>query len=112
VTLAYPAAAFPAPPAGSGYLVPAVDGRPVKAVTYSSVKWPHLAKRAAGLVIARCSLGRAGEEALLQRGDTDLAGLAAADLAAAAGAAGRPVAARVTRWGGALPQYGVGHRGA
>src|SRR6185295_18080347 len=47
VTLAYPRSAFPAPGlAGlgwSGYLVPAVDGRAVKAVTFSTVKWPHLA---------------------------------------------------------------------
>jgi oxygen-dependent protoporphyrinogen oxidase len=109
VTLAYPAAAFPAPLAGSGYLVPAVDGRPVKAVTYSSVKWPHLRDAVRDLVIVRCSVGRVGEEALLQCDDADLARLAAADFATATGASGPPVATRVTRWGGALPQYGVGH---
>jgi oxygen-dependent protoporphyrinogen oxidase len=109
VTLAYLAGQFPRPPEGSGYLVPAVDGHPVKAVTFSSVKWPHLRAAAAGLVLVRCSLGRAGEEALLQREDADLAGLAAADLAAATGVRGRPAATRVTRWGGALPQYTVGH---
>ena len=109
VTLAYPAAAFPAPLEGSGYLVPAADGRPVKAVTFSSVKWPHLRDAGAGLVIVRCSLGRVGEEALLQSDVTELAVLAAADLAAATGARGAPVATRVTRWGGGLPQYDVGH---
>ena len=109
VTLAYQAAAFPRPLEGSGYLVPAADGRPVKAVTFSTVKWPHLRDSSAGLHIVRCSLGRAGEEALLQSGDAELAGLAAADLAAATGARERPVAARVTRWGGGLPQYTVGH---
>jgi oxygen-dependent protoporphyrinogen oxidase len=109
VTLAYPLAAFPCPPQVSGYLVPAVDGRPVKAVTFSSVKWPHLARRGGGLVIVRCSLGRAGEEALLQAGDGELAALAASDLAAATGVRGSPVDQRVTRWGGALPQYRVGH---
>ena len=111
VTLAYPADRFPQPPAGSGYLVPAVDGHPVKAVTFSSVKWPHLQAAAPGLVFVRCSLGRVGEEALLQRDDAELAGLAAADLAAATGVRGRPAAVRVTRWGGALPQYTVGHLG-
>ena len=111
VTLAYPAGRFPQPPGGSGYLVPAVDGHPVKAVTFSSVKWPHLQHAAPGLVFVRCSLGRVGEEALLQRDDADLAGLAAADLAAATGVRGQPAAARVTRWGGALPQYTVGHLG-
>jgi protoporphyrinogen/coproporphyrinogen III oxidase len=109
VTLAYPAAAFPRPLEGSGYLVPAVDGRPVKAVTFSTAKWPHLQDAGPGLVIVRCSLGRAGEEALLQSGDTELARLAAADLGAATGASGAPVATRVTRWGGGLPQYTVGH---
>jgi protoporphyrinogen/coproporphyrinogen III oxidase len=110
VTLAYPAAAFPRPPAGSGYLVPAVDGRPVKAVTFSSVKWPHL-REATGLVFVRCSLGRIGEEALLQTDDAGLAALAARDLAAATGVRGAPAATRVSRWGGGLPQYTVGHLG-
>jgi protoporphyrinogen/coproporphyrinogen III oxidase len=108
-TLAYPAAAFPGPLEGSGYLVPAADGRPVKAVTFATVKWPHLRDAAAGLVIVRCSLGRIGEEALLQSTDEELAAVAAADLAAATGARGAPVASRVSRWGGGLPQYTVGH---
>jgi oxygen-dependent protoporphyrinogen oxidase len=117
VTLAYPRSAFPG--AGlaalglSGYLVPAVDGRAVKAVTFSTVKWPHLADSASPgaepLEIVRCSVGRIGEEGLLHRADEDLAALAAAELAAATGVRGAPVAHRITRWGGALPQYTVGH---
>jgi protoporphyrinogen/coproporphyrinogen III oxidase len=99
VTLAYPRSAFPGAGLGalswSGYLVPAVDGRAVKAVTFSSVKWPYLAQAAAPgtepLEIVRCSVGRIGEEALLQR------------------VRGAPAAHRITRWGGALPQYTVGH---
>ena len=110
VTLAYPRSAFPRPPQGSGYLVPAVDGRPVKAVTFSSVKWPHLQVGHRELILVRCSLGRIGEEGVLHRDDSALAALAAADLAAATGVRGAPVDARVTRWGGALPQYTVGHR--
>ena len=117
VTLAYPRSAFPgaglAALGWSGYLVPAVDGRAVKAVTFSSVKWPHLADATAPgaepLEIVRCSVGRIGEEALVQRADEDLAALAAAELAAATGVRGAPVAHRITRWGGALPQYTVGH---
>jgi oxygen-dependent protoporphyrinogen oxidase len=93
--------------------VPAVDGRAVKAVTFSTVKWPHLAGPTASgagpLEIVRCSVGRIGEEALLQRADDDLVALAAAELAEAAGVRGAPAATRVTRWGGALPQYTVGH---
>jgi len=85
----------------------------VKGVTFSTVKWPHLAAAAAPgvepLEIVRCSVGRIGEEALLQRADEDLGALAAAELAAATGVRGAPVAHRVSRWGGALPQYTVGH---
>ena len=109
VTLAYPAGAFPRRPQGSGYLVPAVDGRAVKAVTFSTVKWPHLRSGDAGLEIVRCSVGRIGEEALLQRDDAELARIAAAELAAATGVRGEPADVRVSRWGGALPQYAVGH---
>ena len=109
VTLAYPASRFPRPLEGSGYLVPAVDGHPVKAVTFSSVKWPHLRSADPAMAVVRCSLGRVGEERLLQRDDADLARLAAADLAAATGVRGEPAEVRVTRWGGALPQYTVGH---
>jgi protoporphyrinogen/coproporphyrinogen III oxidase len=109
VTLAYPRGAFGRRPEGSGYLVPAVDGRPVKAVTFSTVKWPHLRSADPGLEIVRCSVGRVGEERLLQLDDAELARLAAADLAVATGVRGAPAAARVSRWGGALPQYAVGH---
>ena len=47
---------------------------------------------------------------VLQRDDDELAALARADLADALGVAAAPVAWRVTRWGGSLPQYAVGHR--
>jgi protoporphyrinogen/coproporphyrinogen III oxidase len=107
VTLAYPGTAFPAPLTGSGYLVPAVDGRAVKAATFSTVKWPHL--HTSDLQVVRCSVGRIGEEAVLQRDDADLVALAAADFAAATGVTGAPVDSLVTRWGGGLPQYAVGH---
>jgi oxygen-dependent protoporphyrinogen oxidase len=107
ITLAFRAQDFP-PQAGSGYLVPAVDGKVVKAVTFSTVKWPHLTRHAP-VHIVRCSIGRIGEVAVLQRDDEDLAALAAAELAAATGLAAAPIAHRVTRWGGALPQYNVGH---
>jgi oxygen-dependent protoporphyrinogen oxidase len=116
VTLAYPRPDFPA--AGdlsrSGYLVPAVDGHTVKAVTFSTIKWPHLvgpagAGRDEPVDVIRCSVGRIGEEGLLQRSDEELAALAAAELAQATGARGKPVDARINRWGGGLPQYTVGH---
>ena len=107
VSLAWPAAAWPRPPALSGFLVPAVDGRALKAATFSSQKWAHLAGDA---VLVRCSLGRYGDERELHRTDDELVALAVADLRAATGIAGPPLASRVTRWGGGLPQYLPGHR--
>ena len=111
VTLAFRAEDFPAQQR-SGYLVPAVDGRAVKAVTFSTVKWPHLAAQAGAgeqVHVVRCSVGRSGDVAVLQRDDEDLAALAAAELAGAIGVTAKSVARRVTRWGGGLPQYNVGH---
>ena len=87
--------------------MPASVGRTTKAATFVSAKWPHVA--ADGLVLVRCSVGRHGEERSLQVEDDDLARLVAADLADAVGVRGAPVDSRVTRWGGGLPQYAVGH---
>jgi oxygen-dependent protoporphyrinogen oxidase len=110
VTVALPRTAFRSPPAGSGFLVPPIDGRVVKAATFSSRKWGWLAAADPSTVVVRLSVGRYGEERDLQRDDAELVRVALADLAAATGVQGRPVDSRVTRWGGALPQYSVGHR--
>lgn len=115
ITLAYRATAFPRLPEGSGYLVPNVEsdtargGRGVKAVTFSSLKWPHLRERDPGVVAVRCSIGRYGEEHTLQRTDEELIATAMAELAATCGVTELPAESRVTRWGGGLPQYNVGH---
>jgi oxygen-dependent protoporphyrinogen oxidase len=108
VTLALPAHAEL--PAGSGFLVPPVDGRVVKAATFTTNKWDWYADERAGVHVVRLSVGRLGEEAVLQREDAELAELAWADLVAAVGPLPAPVDTRVTRWGGGLPQYAVGHR--
>ncbi|MBB6171301.1 oxygen-dependent protoporphyrinogen oxidase [Nocardiopsis mwathae] len=115
VTLAYPASAFTRPPEGSGFLVPSREGRTIKAATYSSIKWPWLGEALAaahpggGMVLLRASIGRFGEEAVLERDDAELAALAAADLADICGVGGTPAERRVTRWEEGLPQYVTGH---
>lgn len=109
VTLVLPATAFPRPPEFSGFLVPPVEGRTVKAVTFSSVKWPWLAELAGGPVVLRASVGRHREVADLQRTDDDLVRAVLGDLRDMLGVTSDPVDARVSRWGGALPQYAVGH---
>jgi oxygen-dependent protoporphyrinogen oxidase len=107
VTLGYRTAGLHRPLVGSGLLVPAVTGGVVKAVTYSSAKWPHLAGHE--LTVLRASVGRHGEERVLHRDDADLVALVAAEVAGLTGLPAAPAASRVSRWGGALPQYAVGH---
>jgi oxygen-dependent protoporphyrinogen oxidase len=103
VTLAYRDVT---PPAGSGLLIGAREGYRVKAVTLSSQKWPITRE---GLTILRASIGRIGEAADLQRDDAELIALVRQELSALIGVDAPPVDALVTRWGGGLPQYAVGH---
>jgi oxygen-dependent protoporphyrinogen oxidase len=93
-------------PAGSGLLVGAREHLAVKAVTLSSQKWPLTTD---GLTVLRASVGRHGEAHVLQRDDTDLIALVRHDLRALLGIEADPVDAIITRWGGGLPQYAVGH---
>ncbi|OLT23698.1 protoporphyrinogen oxidase [Ornithinimicrobium sp. CNJ-824] len=103
---------------GSGFLVPPVDGRTVKASTFSAAKWDWVreAGRGAGpdgqdLTLLRVSVGRHREEATLQVPDADLVAVCRSELAAALGRdLPSPVDAHVQRWGGGLPQHAVGHQ--
>ena len=114
VTLLYRSSDLPGGdlPEGSGYLVPPSEARAVKASTFSSHKWQWVADAASprGLVAVRCSLGHADDVETLQHDDDELVALAADDLAFVCrlGRA-KPVASQVTRWGGGLPRYAVGH---
>ena len=109
VTLVYPPDAFPVPLPGSGFLVPPVEGRIAKAATFSTSKWGWYAQASPDRVAVRLSVGRHGEQADLQRADAELVALVAGELAEAVGVRGAPLATRVTRWDGSLPQYAVGH---
>jgi oxygen-dependent protoporphyrinogen oxidase len=106
VTLLYPAGTYT--PALSGILIAPSERRVVKAITFVGRKWGHPTDAP---VAIRASVGRYGQEADLQRPDVELAGVAAAEIGAIAGVRGRPTATRVSRWGGALPQYAPGHLG-
>ncbi len=94
----------PSPGSGSGYLVPAVEGRTTKAVTFTSRKWGR-----PGPAVVRASVGRFGENHDLQRDDADLVAAVLDELALAVGPLPRLLDSRITRWGGGLPQYAVGH---
>jgi oxygen-dependent protoporphyrinogen oxidase len=95
--------------AGSGLLVPPIAGRLVKGVTVSSAKWPHLA---GDVVLVRASVGRFRDELELQRDDDELTAAVVEDVAdLLALDRTQPLETRLTRWGGGLPQYLVGHPG-
>ncbi|KAF4410285.1 protoporphyrinogen oxidase [Streptomyces lycii] len=111
VTMAFRRADLASLPEGSGFLVPPVDGRTIKAATFASRKWGWIRDADPDLFVLRTSVGRFGDEADLKRDDADLVELSLRDLGEAAGLAARPVASRVTRWDGGLPQYPVGHLG-
>ncbi|KQY55558.1 protoporphyrinogen oxidase [Nocardioides sp. Root140] len=108
VTLAFRAADL-AGLEGSGFLVPPVDGRRIKAATFSFNKWDWVREAGDDLLLLRTSIGRHHEEAALQFPDEELVEQSLADLALATGIRARPVDSLVQRWGGGLPQYTVGH---
>ncbi|MEU9034237.1 protoporphyrinogen oxidase [Streptomyces sp. NPDC048352] len=111
VTMAFRRGDLPAAIAdggASGFLVPPVDGRTIKASTFSSNKWSW-AGADPELFLLRTSVGRHGDDGDLQREDAELVDVSLGDLGEAVGLAARPVAATVTRWDGGLPQYPVGH---
>jgi oxygen-dependent protoporphyrinogen oxidase len=104
-------------PVGSGLLVPPGQLPTIKAVTHSSTKWAWVAEATeralgSGVHLIRVSVGRLGEEHLLQVGDGELIDRTAHELRGLPGWSALEVSAStVQRWGGGLPQYEVGHRG-
>src|SRR5690606_9304575 len=89
-----------------------------KAFTHSSIKWGWVAEAAEsawgpGVAVVRASVGRLGEERLLQLDDEHLAArtLAEAREHVPGWAGAEVITHRVARFGGGLPQYRVGHRG-
>jgi protoporphyrinogen/coproporphyrinogen III oxidase len=109
VTLAVQRAGL-GPLPGSGFLVPPVEGRTIKASTFSAVKWEWTGALSDDVVHLRASIGRAREEAALQRDDAELVAVSVSEVSEALGRRlPRVVDAHVQRWGGGLPQYAVGH---
>ncbi|MEU0331981.1 protoporphyrinogen oxidase [Streptomyces sp. NPDC006193] len=108
VTLAYRRTGLNLPE-GSGFLVPPVDGRTIKASTFASQKWDWIAEQDPDVVVLRTSVGRYGETEVLGRDDAELVEISRHDLREATGLDAVPLETRVTRWTDGLPQYPVGH---
>ncbi|MFC6152744.1 protoporphyrinogen oxidase [Nocardioides yefusunii] len=95
----------------SGFLVPPIEGRRIKASTFSFAKWEWVrsAGEAAGLTFLRTSIGRHGEVGVLDADDATLVQFSLDDLADATGVRLAPETVHVQRWEQGLPQYAVGH---
>ena len=115
VTLAYPAKAVPTSLHGTGFLVPAVDGRFIVGCTWLDEKWGRdvLTPSGAGAMgdvrYIRASVGRHGDDRWVTLDDDAIIARVHADLTEAMGITAGPRAARVQRWPAAMPQYTVGH---
>jgi protoporphyrinogen/coproporphyrinogen III oxidase len=105
VALAYPADALAHLPPGTGF-VTGGDERLVRACTWASAKWQHLAGDPA---IVKAFVGRAGSPPP-DVGDGTLGTLVHDELTDALGLRRAPVESQVEHFDAAIPQYAVGHR--
>ena len=100
---------------GSGLLVPPGELPTIKALTYSGTKWSWVAERAVGAwgdaaEVVRLSVGRIGESGVLQLPDAALVERTFAEARTIPGwERAELITGAVSRWGGSLPQYTVGH---
>lgn len=106
--LAYPTEAVgPALTDANGVLLNSHSGRFIKAATFLSRKWAHLADP--DVFVVRTSVGRAGSDLLELMEDADIERRAHRELAEVLDIRARPVATRLTRWPHSYPQLTVGH---
>jgi oxygen-dependent protoporphyrinogen oxidase len=113
-TFRVPRPSLTGPLVGTGFLVPRrsrhrpdPDGWAVTACSYLSEKWPHLARP--DEVLVRASLGRFGDDRAAGWSDDEVAERAWSELGTLMGLDTEPLAALVSRWPLAFPQYRVHH---
>jgi len=92
---------------GFGIVVPTVEGRPIVAASFSSIKFPNRAL--AGQVLIRVFLGGALKPELMEKTDVELLELAKEELSKILGITGDPLQSHIARWIEKMPQYHVGH---
>lgn len=105
VTLAYPRERVGRELVGHGYLVPASEGGPISACTWSSEKWPGRAPD--DVVLLRMFVRDEGSATSLP--EAELIAAARADAERTLRIAAEPLLTRISRWDGAMPRYTTGH---
>ena len=107
VALAFRRDAVAHPLAGSGFVVPKVEGSGILAASWLSSKWPHRAPEEH--VLLRTFVGGARDPDALSHTDEALIERSMAALTPLLGIHGEPVPARVYRWERGNAQHQVGH---
>src|SRR4029079_6067930 len=107
IALAYPASVVGGSIEGFGFVVPRVERRELVAATWTSLKWPYRAP--SGQLLARCYVGGAGREAILDLDEEALFERVKTELNEICGLAAKPTYMEVNRWMKAMPQYRLGH---
>ncbi len=92
---------------GFGFVVPAIERRPILAGSFSSIKFAGRAPD--GSVLIRVFMGGAMRPDLVQAPEAELRSIAESELASLLGISGPPTQAWVTRWPRRMPQYHLGH---
>ncbi|MBI1902091.1 MAG: protoporphyrinogen oxidase [Planctomycetia bacterium] len=92
---------------GFGFVVPAIERRPILAASFSSVKFEGRAP--SQHVLLRVFLGGAERPDLVEADDDLLRKTVAAELQSLLGVTGPWIICQIYRWKGAMPQYHVGH---
>jgi len=107
VSLAFPAAAVAGRLHGFGFVVPATEGRPLIACTFSSRKYAGRAPD--GHELVRAYVGGARRPEMAEMPDAPLVALVRDQLRLLLGITAEPTLVRVHRHLRAMPQYAVGH---
>ncbi len=107
VTLGYDRSAIRHRLDAFGFVVPRLEGRPILACSFSSLKFAGRAPD--GSVLLRVFVGGEGAAEVLARDDADLARVTQQHLREILGISSPPGLVRVHRHMAAMPQYDVGH---
>ncbi len=108
VNVAYKRNAIKHPLNGFGVVVPAIEERPILAVSFTSVKFPGRAP--ADSVLLRVFLGGALQPEMFELDDETISSVVEQELGELLGARGAPLFMDISRHSRSMPQYILGHR--
>lgn len=107
VTVGYHRGQIAHPMDGMGFVVPAIERRPILAGSFSSQKYTHRAPE--GKTLIRVFAGGDQNPRMAEMDDDRLVPLVCRELAPLLGIKGDPIYHTVAHWPGTMPQYHVGH---